>query len=162
MTIIKKIVLVCAAAVGLLAAACNKAQNKSSDMENHKHASQNGDYACPMHSDIKGKQGEKCPKCGMDLELTSNEESGNAAVEITTVPQKIEPGKPTQLNLTITENGKPVKLDVVHEKNIHLIIVDETLTWFDHIHTDALPNGTYTASETFPIAAITSSIRILR
>lgn len=24
-------------------------------------------YACPMHPEVKGKKGEKCSKCGMDL-----------------------------------------------------------------------------------------------
>jgi hypothetical protein len=24
-------------------------------------------YACPMHPEVTGKQGEKCSKCGMDL-----------------------------------------------------------------------------------------------
>lgn len=25
------------------------------------------DYTCPMHPEVTGKQGDKCPKCGMDL-----------------------------------------------------------------------------------------------
>lgn len=24
-------------------------------------------FACPMHPEVKGKKGEKCSKCGMDL-----------------------------------------------------------------------------------------------
>ena len=24
-------------------------------------------YACPMHPEVKGKKGEKCSKCGMEL-----------------------------------------------------------------------------------------------
>lgn len=24
-------------------------------------------YACPMHPEVIGKKGDKCPKCGMDL-----------------------------------------------------------------------------------------------
>lgn len=26
-------------------------------------------YACPMHPEIVGKKGDKCSKCGMDLEM---------------------------------------------------------------------------------------------
>ena len=26
-------------------------------------------YACPMHPEVTGKEGEKCPKCKMDLVL---------------------------------------------------------------------------------------------
>jgi hypothetical protein len=25
-------------------------------------------YACPMHPEVKGKKGDKCPKCGMLME----------------------------------------------------------------------------------------------
>ncbi|MEO8591170.1 MAG: heavy metal-binding domain-containing protein [Flavobacteriales bacterium] len=25
-------------------------------------------YACPMHPEVTGKEGDKCPKCGMALE----------------------------------------------------------------------------------------------
>lgn len=25
-------------------------------------------YACPMHPEVTGKEGDSCPKCGMDLE----------------------------------------------------------------------------------------------
>ena len=27
-------------------------------------------YSCPMHPEVQGKKGAKCPKCGMALELT--------------------------------------------------------------------------------------------
>lgn len=47
---------------------------KSNTIENH------GDvYACPMHSEVKGKKGEFCSKCGMELtEKMTNKEMENA------------------------------------------------------------------------------------
>lgn len=30
-------------------------------------------YACPMHPDITGKEGDKCSKCGMKLEAKASE-----------------------------------------------------------------------------------------
>ena len=30
-------------------------------------------YACPMHPEITGKEGDKCSKCGMDLEMVEHE-----------------------------------------------------------------------------------------
>lgn len=30
-------------------------------------------YACPMHPDITGKEGDKCSKCGMKLEAKAAE-----------------------------------------------------------------------------------------
>jgi|GEM_PF-723542 len=34
----------------------------------HQHAQhESADYACPMHPEVTGKQGDTCPKCGMYL-----------------------------------------------------------------------------------------------
>lgn len=33
------------------------------DTTNHVHT-----FACPMHPEVTGKEGDKCPKCGMALE----------------------------------------------------------------------------------------------
>lgn len=30
-------------------------------------------FACPMHSEITGKEGDKCSECGMDLEMVEHE-----------------------------------------------------------------------------------------
>lgn len=131
---------------------CNHSNNHkhSSDMENHQHTNTTSVYACPMHPEETGKQGDKCSKCGMDLELVQKDNSENIEVKITSTPQKIEAGKPTQLAFSITENGKNAVLDIVHEKKIHLLIVDEALTWFDHIHTEEQADGSHTVTETFP------------
>ncbi len=32
-------------------------------------------YACPMHPDITGKEGDSCSKCGMKLELVKDADS---------------------------------------------------------------------------------------
>lgn len=35
----------------------------------HQHgAEQSQSYACPMHPEVTGNQGDSCPKCGMDLQ----------------------------------------------------------------------------------------------
>ena len=40
---------------------------------NHIISSTNNNYACPMHPTITGKEGDKCSKCGMDLEKIKEE-----------------------------------------------------------------------------------------
>jgi len=30
-------------------------------------------YACPMHPEVTGKEGDKCSKCGMNLELVKSD-----------------------------------------------------------------------------------------
>ena len=34
-------------------------------------------FACPMHPEVTGKQGDKCSKCGMDLVAAKKEEPGH-------------------------------------------------------------------------------------
>lgn len=77
---------------------------------------------------------------------------GKFEVKITSEPSVIEAGNLTKLYISITENGKSVPLEVVHEMKIHLLIVNEELTWFDHIHPEEQPDGSYTVTETFPSA----------
>ncbi|HNR07238.1 MAG TPA: heavy metal-binding domain-containing protein [Saprospiraceae bacterium] len=34
-------------------------------------------FACPMHPEVTGKEGDKCSKCGMDLVAVKKEEPGH-------------------------------------------------------------------------------------
>lgn len=88
----------------------------------------------------------------MDLELAQKDNTENVEVKIIATPQKIEAGKPTQLTVAITKDGKNAVLDVIHEKQIHMLIVNEELTWFNHIHPTKQADGKHTVTETFPYA----------
>ena len=58
--------------------ACNNSSSdtKTSDKDTAKTemAHEGGDhiYACPMHPEVTGKEGDTCPKCGMKLEHNDN------------------------------------------------------------------------------------------
>lgn len=71
-----------------------------------------------------------------------------ASVEIS---QPLKPGQPSTLILKLTKaNGTPVtmaQLQEMHTKKIHLLIADETLTDYRHVHpmADSIP-GSYIAS----------------
>lgn len=73
-------------------------------------------------------------------------------VEIASEPQQVIAGLPVNLKISITEKGKQVLLETIHEMKIHLLIVNEELSWFDHLHPREQPDGTYHISETFPAA----------
>jgi transcription initiation factor IIE alpha subunit len=47
------------------------AQTKAGNADTAQHATY---YTCPMHPDVVSLQPGKCPKCGMDLNLTSKEQ----------------------------------------------------------------------------------------
>lgn len=65
----------------------------------------------------------------------------------------ISPGKPTTLRFKVynASTGEEVKLfSRVYEKVIHLIIVNESLTYFNHIHPVQDDNG-FSITTTFPL-----------
>ncbi len=112
------------------------------------------DYACPMHPEMQGHEGEKCNKCGMALEpMNSTSVPGNYRMEFKASSSPILAG--AAVNLSFMPKNKSnesalVPLDVEHEKKIHLIAVSEDLSWFDHIHPEFQNDGNYTVTETFP------------
>ncbi|WP_207515799.1 heavy metal-binding domain-containing protein [Longitalea luteola] len=119
-------------------------------MEHHQHAEAATVYACPMHPEVTGKKGDKCPTCGMDLEPVKKDDAARSEVTIASTPQVIEAGQPVTLKLSITQNGEKVTLDIAHEMKVHLLLVNEELTWFHHIHPQEQPDGSYVVTETFP------------
>ncbi len=55
-------------------------QQEQKEAEEHEHAEgEDHDhdmvYACPMHPEVTGKEGDKCSKCGMKLELVKSNDS---------------------------------------------------------------------------------------
>lgn len=110
-----------------------------------------GKYICPMNCE-KGKyydQPGTCPVCHMDLEPSKAEVQRNNAEYFTAFsanPAQIEMGKPGILSFTPKIKGNEsalVPLDLVHEKKMHLILVSDDLSWFDHIHPEYQSSGAY-------------------
>ena len=113
-------------------------------------------YACPMHPEVTGKEGDTCPKCGMKLEHNDNAGGpSNVTMQFSFNPTSPKPNEEVTLSLTPKLKDKPteqVPLDVEHTKKIHLIAVSEDLSWFDHIHPEIGADGAYTTKEKFPTA----------
>ncbi|WP_255223004.1 hypothetical protein [Paenibacillus sp. 7541] len=57
-----------------------------------------------------------------------------------------------ELTLEVTDSeGNPVQdFDISHEKLMHLIVVNEDLSFFEHIHPDYEENGRFTVTTEFP------------
>ncbi|GAB2954504.1 hypothetical protein GCM10027048_19920 [Hymenobacter coalescens] len=112
-------------------------------------------YACPMHPEVTStKAGEKCPKCGMNLEHNDNVGNGKTyQMQLVATPAQPTAGQPTTLAFKPLDAGNtavPVPLDVVHEKKIHLIIVSKDLGQFYHEHPEYTADGDYKVKYTFP------------
>jgi len=124
------------------------AQSASADGHEHR-------YACPMHPEVTGKEGDKCPKCGMNLEHSdvAPTAAGTYFMQFAAAPQTIEPNKDVTLSFTPKKkdaDGEQVALDIQHEKKVHLILVSDDLSWFDHIHPEYTNEGAYVVKTKFP------------
>ena len=147
------------ATVSFFVACNNNSERKSATTDSGKTtAMHSGDhvFACPMHPEVTGKEGDTCPKCGMMLEHNDNAAaSGNVAMQFSTYPVMVNPNEEVTLSLTPKRKdnpNEPVALDVEHTKKIHLILVSEDLSWFNHIHPELNVDGSYTVKEKFPAA----------
>ena len=158
---LKSVPAMCAIATLFFIASCNnsgqknesattgKTEHEHSEGEHHEHI-----YTCPMHPEVTGKEGDKCPKCGMALEhMDEKPVAGNFQMQFVSSPVKIEAGKVATLSFTPKNKDNAtaaVPLEVQHEKKIHLIMVSEDLSWFNHIHPEYQADGSYSVTETFP------------
>jgi hypothetical protein len=76
------------------------------------------------------------------------------SMQFTAQPQQIAAGKPATWTLEISnEDGTPVKdFAVVHDKLMHLIVVSQDLSWFNHVHPQHKGDGVFTLSTQLPHA----------
>lgn len=121
--------------------------NAVASAEEHAHS-----YRCPMNCE-KGKTYDKegnCPICGMKLEHYDGTDSGfTYKMEYASAPAQLEAGKAGTLTFTpkvVGKESEAVALDVQHEKKIHLIIVSNDLSYFEHIHPEYQADGAYKIS----------------
>lgn len=132
---------------------CNKQKTETVTADSTGHSGAHR-YACPMHPEVISDKPGDCPKCGMALEHQDLPESNNSYfMKFSTEPGEAEAGKDVSLSFTPKikdKENEQVPLDVEHEKKIHLIIVSNDLSWFDHIHPEFNSDGSYKVSEKFP------------
>ena len=149
----KKIFFVFTAVItaGIVAVSCNnnasapkETATAETDTAAHAHS-----YRCPMNCE-KGKTYDKegtCPVCGMKLEHFDGTDNGlTYKMQYASTPAQVESGKAATLLFTPKVVGKEtdaVALDVQHEKKIHLIVVSNDLSYFEHIHPDLQADGSY-------------------
>lgn len=102
-----------------------------------------------MHPEVNGNAGDSCNKCGMKLEKTSTRAEVTMALTTDLQP---ESGKKVTLIFTPIggNHASVVDLEEIHERLLHVIVVNDDLSWFSHIHAEPDGKGSYQVAETFP------------
>lgn len=99
-------------------------------------------FVCPMHEGVRAMDDGLCPLCEMELTPIRPERSGKELHDpVYRMEAAIEasPGAPNprsaRLVLTVMDEAKKgVKLARVHEQLMHLFVMSEDLSYFDHLH----------------------------
>ena len=110
-------------------------------------------WVCPMHGDYTADVAGTCPRCGMALVRAAPFDVRDYRLDFRTLPALVKPGQKTRLQFRIFHpgTGEPVKkFEVVHEKPYHLFVISQDMEYFQHIHPEEQPDGTWTIDVTLP------------
>jgi len=112
-------------------------------------------FVCPMHGDYTMEVAGKCPRCGMDLVRAAPFDVRDYRLDFTTVPAVVRPGQKATLRFRIFHPGTGeavTRFEAVHEKRYHLFVISQDMEYFQHIHPDEQPDGTWRIEVTLPKA----------
>src|SRR5262245_41809131 len=110
-------------------------------------------WVCPMHPDYTMDLAGKCPRCGMDLVRAAPFDVRDYRLEFRTVPAVVKPGQKTKLLFRIFHpgSGEPIKkFETVHERQYHLFVISQDMEFFQHIHPEEQPDGTWSIDVRLP------------
>ena len=115
---------------------------------------QHGTHWCPMHPDVRGAAGERCPLCGMAL-VPRAADLAPYWLDLAEGTPPPAAGRPARLRFVIREphDGKPVRsFTLLHERLLHLFVVSHDLSYFAHVHPEIREDGTFEQTVTLPRA----------
>ena len=140
-------------------ASCAKNQSTNEDL-NFKKMCQDAGYEWmkmkPMQNGKFVKNASECWGCmlqGMEhvcdkekfIEITGKNSDYQPSVDLKTIPEKIKITGVTALTLDFRDpEGKPLNLEVEHEKLVHVIIINDDFSIFSHIHPE---DSSFTTTE---------------
>jgi hypothetical protein len=110
-------------------------------------------WVCPMHADYTMDVAGKCPRCGMDLVRAAPFDVRDYKLDFRTVPAVVRPGQRTKLLFRVFHpgTGESIKrFEVVHERQYHLFVISQDMEYFQHVHPEAQPDGTWSIDVTLP------------
>src|SRR5262245_61475216 len=91
----------------------------------------------------------------MDLVKAAPFDIRDYQLDFRTVPAVVKPGQKTKLLFRIFHPGTGEaikKFEVVHERQYHLFVISQDMEYFQHIHPEEQPDGTWSIDVTLPKA----------
>jgi hypothetical protein len=110
-------------------------------------------FWCPMHPDMRSSVAGRCPLCRMELVPIPSPRIGEYRMDVAITPGAGGRGA-SKLRLTVREPGsdRPVSsFATIHERLLHLFIIDRQLEYFRHLHPRQLADGTFELRENIPV-----------
>jgi Heavy metal binding domain len=101
-------------------------------------------YMCPMHPEVRGTAGGRCPVCGMALVRASAADYEPYRLDFELTPRALEPQQRARVRFIIRRprDGAIVsRFDAVHERIFHLFIVSHDLGFYAHVHPQLTRGG---------------------
>ncbi len=101
-------------------------------------------FWCPMHPDIRGSSGQRCPICNMPLVPVSAADHDVYGLDVEVVPRTLAAGQSGRVRLAVRHpvTGETVRgFTLMHERIFHLFVVSYDLEYFAHVHPTLQPDG---------------------
>ena len=125
-----------AIAVSVVVIACGSASNVASLQRAAAPAIQPV-FWCPMHPDVRGREGDKCPLCGMALVRAAAADASAYLLDLETIPRVLRAQQKARARFVVRDprtNATVRRFDLVHERVFHLFVVSQDLDYFTHVH----------------------------
>jgi uncharacterized membrane protein len=110
-------------------------------------------FVCPMHEGVRKTEAGNCNLCGMPLvpiDATLRDTLHDAGYEMR-IASSGESDSTRHLTLMPTKDGNVLRdLARVHDYLMHLIVVAPDLSFFDHVHPEPQPDGSFVIDYKFP------------
>jgi len=108
-------------------------------------------FWCPMHPDVRSSASGKCPICGMALVPIPPPRLGEYRMDLATTAAA--GGGISRLRITLREpdtDRRVTSLATIHERPLHLFVIDRSLQFFRHVHPTRVSDGTFELREMIP------------
>jgi hypothetical protein len=108
-----------------------------------------------MHGDYTMDAAGKCPRCGMDLVRGAPFDVRDYELDFRTAPPVVKPGQKATLLLRVAHpgTGEPItKFELVHDRQFHLFVISQDMEYFQHLHPELRPDGTWAIDLMLPKA----------